>query len=243
MSGIPLACFGGTFQGIDPLKAKRKCLSIVCQNHPVVMKDGNTYERGAIQTYLSTRHISPLTRQELSMNDATPNRTLKSLIDGFCSRLFPITVKYQNRSGPLETQIQVCLSQKIEALKNKIAEVTAIPVARQTLLFQNEVLDDQLTIYDCAIEQLDCIEVRVQPIQITIRDPSNRTVLFEIFPYETTTDLKNQIQIRLGLPQDAYVLSYHGKPLRDEDTIAEHRIVPHSTVMMTERVLGGSTIK
>ena len=50
---------------------------------PVIMSDGQTYEKSAIEKSLSISPLSPLTKQPLSMKDAKPNYALKSLIENF----------------------------------------------------------------------------------------------------------------------------------------------------------------
>ena len=50
---------------------------------PVLMPDGQTYERSAIEKALQASPFSPLTKQPLDMKDATPNYALKSLIENY----------------------------------------------------------------------------------------------------------------------------------------------------------------
>ena len=50
---------------------------------PVIMLGGQTYEKSAIEKSLKISPLSPLTKQPLSMKDAKPNFSLKSLIENF----------------------------------------------------------------------------------------------------------------------------------------------------------------
>ena len=50
---------------------------------PVIMPDGQTYEREAIQRALSVNPISPVTREPMDMSQATTNYALKNLIDKY----------------------------------------------------------------------------------------------------------------------------------------------------------------
>lgn len=50
---------------------------------PVIMPDGQTYEREAIQKALNANPISPITRQPMDMKDAKTNYALKSLIEKY----------------------------------------------------------------------------------------------------------------------------------------------------------------
>lgn len=50
---------------------------------PVILPDGQTYEREAIKKALETNPISPVTRQQMDISQAKPNYSLKSLIDKY----------------------------------------------------------------------------------------------------------------------------------------------------------------
>ena len=48
---------------------------------PVIISDGNTYEREAIVRYLSNNNTSPITRQPVNKDICIPNRAIKSTIE------------------------------------------------------------------------------------------------------------------------------------------------------------------
>ena len=48
---------------------------------PVIVPGGHSYERASILKWLQVKEICPLTRKPLSVDDLTPNRALKYLID------------------------------------------------------------------------------------------------------------------------------------------------------------------
>ena len=50
---------------------------------PVMDSDGNSYERSAIETWLSSHPTSPITRRPLRIADLIPNRDLKAAIEEF----------------------------------------------------------------------------------------------------------------------------------------------------------------
>jgi hypothetical protein len=62
---------------------------------PVIMPDGQTYERSAIAEALSANPVSPITRQPLNISDAKTNFALKSLIE-----------KYQNGDASMIHSVQ-----------------------------------------------------------------------------------------------------------------------------------------
>eukprot|EP00607_Mallomonas_marina_P010555 CAMPEP_0182420312 /NCGR_PEP_ID=MMETSP1167-20130531/5037_1 /TAXON_ID=2988 /ORGANISM="Mallomonas Sp, Strain CCMP3275" /LENGTH=407 /DNA_ID=CAMNT_0024596129 /DNA_START=113 /DNA_END=1336 /DNA_ORIENTATION=+ len=51
---------------------------------PMVCTDGHTYERHAIESWLSTRNTSPMTNIPLKNTDLVPNHALKSVIMNYC---------------------------------------------------------------------------------------------------------------------------------------------------------------
>jgi Mg-chelatase subunit ChlD len=52
---------------------------------PVIGPDGHTYERNAIQQWLSTSNVSPITKQPMSTNNLIPNIALRDTIQSFLS--------------------------------------------------------------------------------------------------------------------------------------------------------------
>ena len=52
-------------------------------NDPVIDRDGNTFERAAIERWLETHDTSPLTKKPMFWRDLVPNRLLKNVIDEF----------------------------------------------------------------------------------------------------------------------------------------------------------------
>lgn len=58
-------------------------ITLCIMKDPVLMPDGQTYERSAIEKHLQVSPLSPLTKQPLDMKDATPNYALKSLIENY----------------------------------------------------------------------------------------------------------------------------------------------------------------
>jgi hypothetical protein len=131
----------------------------VVMKDPVLMKDGHTYERGAIATHLERNPMSPMTREPLSMADAVPNRALKALIETATSGSFPINLKWPSRTGTSHGKLSVRATDSILSLKAKIAELTGIHESDQKVLFSGTALADSPTIGDYGIGETDCITV------------------------------------------------------------------------------------
>lgn len=58
-------------------------ITATVMSDPVVAKDGQSYERAAIEKWLRRNKTSPVSRLPLSVSELTPNRTLKDVIDHF----------------------------------------------------------------------------------------------------------------------------------------------------------------
>ena len=61
-------------------------ITLTIMKDPVIMPDGQTYERSAIPNALKHSPFSPLTRKRMKIKDTIPNYSLKSLISSFNSR-------------------------------------------------------------------------------------------------------------------------------------------------------------
>ena len=61
-------------------------INLTIMKDPVIMSDGQTYERKAIEKALKISPLSPITKKPLNMEDATTNYSLKSLIQKFLEK-------------------------------------------------------------------------------------------------------------------------------------------------------------
>ena len=61
-------------------------INLTIMKDPVLMPDGQTYERKAIEKALKISPLSPITKKPLSMKDATTNYALKSMIEKFLEK-------------------------------------------------------------------------------------------------------------------------------------------------------------
>ena len=58
-------------------------ISLEIMEDPVIMPDGQTYERDCIYAALKHSPFSPITKQRLNFKDAVPNYAIKSMIEKF----------------------------------------------------------------------------------------------------------------------------------------------------------------
>ena len=86
---------------------------------PVIMPDGQTYERSAIEKALKISPISPKTKQPLNMKEAIPNNSLKSRIEKYL-KTGKVTQIHKNSSKSGENSISQINSFKAEVIPNPI---------------------------------------------------------------------------------------------------------------------------
>jgi hypothetical protein len=69
------------FETISMIVVSLSCpIRHTVMNDPVLMPDGQTYERAAIAEWLRQTGVSPVTRQAMEIGDASPNRTVGSML-------------------------------------------------------------------------------------------------------------------------------------------------------------------
>ena len=61
-------------------------INLTIMKDPVIMADGQTYEREAIEKALKKSPLSPITKQHLDMKDAKTNYALKSMIEKYLNK-------------------------------------------------------------------------------------------------------------------------------------------------------------
>ena len=76
-------------------------ISMIVMAHPVVDREGNTYERSAIETWLTNNSTSPITRRPLRRRDLAPNRALASLIERAMNKKKKTAAKAKARVKPI----------------------------------------------------------------------------------------------------------------------------------------------
>ena len=61
-------------------------INLTIMKDPVIMPDGQTYERKAIEKALKISPFSPITKKPLNIKDATTNYALKSMIEKYMEK-------------------------------------------------------------------------------------------------------------------------------------------------------------
>ena len=157
-------------------------INLTIMKDPVIMPDGQTYERKAIEKALKISPLSPITKEPLSMKDATTNYSLKSLIQKFLE-------KGVNGVNPLK---KIEHPQKID--KNNKTKIKT---------FKAEVIDDPND------EKKVFVNVSLEPEKMESRKPLVLIAMIDVsgsMKESTTEDLKDGEDFgisRLGLVKHA----------------------------------------
>lgn len=61
-------------------------ITMELMSDPVIAVDGFSYERKAIESWMTKKQVSPMTNQPLKNKDVLPNRQLKKLIDDYTAK-------------------------------------------------------------------------------------------------------------------------------------------------------------
>ena len=154
-------------------------INLTIMKDPVIMADGQTYEREAIEKALKKNPYSPITKQPLSMKDAKTNYALKSMIE-----------KYLNEGkNPLK----------------KIEQPQKVDINNQTKIktFKAEVIDD---LNDKAKV---FVNVSLEPDKVESRKPLVLIAMIDVsgsMEISSSEDMKGGEEVgisRLGLVKHA----------------------------------------
>ena len=142
-------------------------ITLAIMKDPVIMSDGQTYERKAIEQALKESPLSPITKKPLSMKDALPNYALKSMISKYLD----------NGENPLNT-IKIEQPQTVEKdIKTKIKT------------FKAEVIKDPND------KKIVFVNVSVEPEKQNSRKPLVLIAMIDVsgsMEESTTKDLKGK---------------------------------------------------
>ena len=136
----------------------------------------------------------------------------------------------------------------IKNVKNNIQKKFNIQNNIQ-LSYNTHILNDNNTLYDYNINNLDNINVIVglngggtdndTPKQIFIKTLQGKTITIDVKDSDKIESIKQKISIKEGIPTDQQRLVFNGKQLEDNSTIAEYNIDTESTIHLVLRLRGG----
>jgi len=103
---------------------------------PVITKEGYTYERSAIVQWIKTKHVSPLTRNQLLLSDVRDNNALYDLIELEQGRtddsLHPSIRRWKNSGAALHRPTSSeRLEMQAEEAEDTVDDVPTAPTAEE----------------------------------------------------------------------------------------------------------------
>jgi len=94
---------------------------------PVIGPDGHTYERHAIQQWLTTSNVSPITKQIMSTKDLVTNIALRDTIQAFLALNPTLTSSVKQKPSELVKDMKRSL-----AIQSKLIDNTSLHVKIKT---------------------------------------------------------------------------------------------------------------
>jgi hypothetical protein len=202
------------------------------------MADGRVYERAAIQEDIALTGRSRVTGKPLKMENAKADADLEARIAKFAQKLFPARVHIGDSDSQQDFTIEVALWDTVAQVKRKIAaNGRQIPPSFR-LIVGNQRLED-----DDTLEDSDVYETR----QLNIKDSRCTRVLlingpltaFDIYPNDTMLDMKIRYEKDTGIARNRQAWTFQGKPLQDNQLMAQLGLKYRSRLILTVRTTGG----
>eukprot|EP00536_Pseudo-nitzschia_multiseries_P009379 jgi/Psemu1/23053/gm1.23053_g len=114
-------------------------------------------------------------------------------------------------------------SDSIKSIKKQVEEDTGVKRKHQRLSFKGTVLvNDKSTLKKSGIKHKDTL--RLDPMEIKVRDPNGNTIDLVVQPEDTIEDVKRQVAIEVGIPVEDQLPAFRGSPLRDNSTLEQNGI-------------------
>ncbi|PWA55889.1 Polyubiqutin 2 [Artemisia annua] len=138
--------------------------------------------------------------------------------------------------------LEVKPSDTIGYLKAKIKDMEGIPTDQQALIFNEMVLEDSGTLFDFHIKKKNILTLVLNSrglMQIYVKTHTNGTFCLKVEPSDTIGNVKAKIQDKEGILTAQQRLSYAGKQLEDNYTLAEYHIDNKSTLYLFYKLLCG----
>ena len=223
---------------------------------PVVIADGFSYERSAIEQWMEAHSTSPKTNLPLVHQYVVPNITLKIIIDEWQSRQ-----QSQKKSKRAEPSPNVILCDAYEDnhryfylnLKTTTAKGLFVKVAEMLKRSSDDVRlwtdgksEWNLTklLYDEGLRDGVQIYYQVKPIseetmQLFVKTMSGKTITLDCDPTDKVETIKEMIHWKEHIPADQQRLIFNSQQLENGRTLVSYNIQKESTLYLVLRLTGG----
>jgi ubiquitin C len=121
--------------------------------------------------------------------------------------------------------LRVHRSDTVYTVKAKIQE-------QYCLVFEEEQLQDNLTLADYGIQHKSTLDLQEKMQIFVVETLAGRTITFEVDSLDTIGNLKNRIEDTEGFPKAQQCLIFANKQLEDNYTLADLNICNESTLLL-----------
>ncbi|OLQ03581.1 Polyubiquitin-B [Symbiodinium microadriaticum] len=134
--------------------------------------------------------------------------------------------------------LQARTLQTVAELKSDIETKERIPVQEQSLLFQDEILQNSRKLHEYGLRHDSCISlVRVQPMELKIMTARVKWSI-RVQPQDTVEELKAFVNEKMSIPFEQMLFVCRGKPLDDGRPLQEMGVETGDQVAMILRLKG-----
>ena len=140
-------------QNVDPPAHYLCSITRDVMQNPVIDHEGNSYEKEAIEKWLSINSVSPVTRSPLRLDQLIPNRGLQNAIEGskwsnvaVVEQGNPVRAEDQENSGTVCTKTSIYTVERLnyaapKSVMTMTSTSTSDRVPKTTSLFVKTVVD------------------------------------------------------------------------------------------------------
>jgi hypothetical protein len=142
------------------------------------------------------------------------------------------------------TKVKVSSSDTVQQVKSKIKEAHDINVNEQELFLGREKLENEKTLANYKIESNETVRL-VQTLtggfQIYVSF-SGKSVSLQVLPSYTIKKVKEEFEIKQGMPVAEQRYIYNGKELENNRVLSDYNIKDADTLYVVMRLSGGEFI-
>ncbi|CAE6967531.1 UBB [Symbiodinium natans] len=128
--------------------------------------------------------------------------------------------------------------QTVAELKSEIQTKESIPIQEQSLIYQNEPLQNARKLHEYGIRYDSCVSlVRVQPMELKIMTARAKWNI-RVQPQDTVAEIKSFVNEKMSIPFEQMLFVCKGKPLEDGRPLSEMGVETGDQVAMILRLKG-----
>ena len=127
----------------------------------------------------------------------------------------------------------------IKNVKAKFQDKEGIPTDQQRLTFEREQLEDDKTLSDYHIQEMNALHMTFAVnggIQVFVRTVHGKMLSLDVQASDTFETIKRKIQEKEGFPYDQQILDFSGIELEHGQTLSDYNIEQGSSILMVYKL-------